>query len=185
MDDQTFVAGVLRTESPVDNPAVQARFKNSEVIKELYTAINNMVGYSKDLDALKKFCFYGKLSPDLWFSAQAHEVAPSIQKALTPQVIRLIHAAMGLATEAGEILEHLRDHVFDEKPLDTVNLVEEGGDTMWYMGLYSDALKTKLEEIKRINNAKLKSRYPDKFTEEKAIERNLDQERQVLESKNS
>ena len=38
---------------------------------------------------------------------------------------RLLHAGMGLSTEAGEFLDALKKHIFYGKELDRVNLAEE------------------------------------------------------------
>lgn len=96
--------------------------------------------------------------------------------------IRLLHAAMGMATEAGEFLDMLKKHIFYGKPMDFVNAKEEVGDQMWYAGLAIDVLKTTFNEVLTVNINKLKARYPEKFTEEAAINRDLTTERNILES---
>lgn len=105
----------------------------------------------------------------------------AIRSRMTDKNLRLLHAALGLATEAGEILDALKKHMFYGKPLDEVNLKEELGDTSWYQAIAIDALGTSLEDIQRVNIDKLKARYPDGFDNEKAINRNLDTEREILE----
>ena len=57
-------------------------------------------------------------------------------------LIDLLHAGIGLATEAGEFLDAIKKHIFYGKKLDTVNLAEEGGDTLWYLALAFRKLKT-------------------------------------------
>ena len=95
--------------------------------------------------------------------------------------IRLLHAAMGMATEAGEFLDMLKKHIFYGKPMDFINAKEEVGDQMWYAGLAIDVLQTTFNEVLTVNIDKLKARYPEKFTEEAAINRNLEIERAILE----
>jgi NTP pyrophosphatase (non-canonical NTP hydrolase) len=99
------------------------------------------------------------------------------------QVNRLLHAAIGMVTESGEFIDMLKKHLFYGKPLDLVNLQEEIGDQLWYIAIALDALGTTFEAEMRRNIAKLKARYPDKFTSDKAINRDLDAERAVLEIK--
>lgn len=94
---------------------------------------------------------------------------------------RLLHAAMGMATEAGEFLDALKKHLFYGKPLDTTNLKEEIGDQLWYLAIACDALGTDFETEMKRNIAKLRTRYPDKFTSENAIDRNVTSERFTLE----
>lgn len=95
---------------------------------------------------------------------------------------RLLHAGIGLATEAGEFLDALKKHVFYGKELDTVNLSEEMGDIFWYCALISDELGVDFAKVMDTNIAKLKARYGDKFTESKAEHRNLEKERTILEN---
>jgi NTP pyrophosphatase (non-canonical NTP hydrolase) len=97
--------------------------------------------------------------------------------------IRLLHAGMGLCTEAGEFMDMLKKHIFYGKPLDMPNLKEEIGDTYWYTGVAIDVLRTTINEVMTVNIEKLRARYPEKFTEVNAIDRNLEKERTILERK--
>lgn len=93
---------------------------------------------------------------------------------------RLMHGAVGLATESGEILDALKKFAFYNKPLDRVNIIEELGDIMWYCAILADELGVTFEEIMDKNIRKLKKRYPEKFDTELAVERNLEEERRAL-----
>lgn len=97
------------------------------------------------------------------------------------KMLQLVHAVFGLATETGELFDQLKRHLFYGKPLDKVNLSEEVGDLMWYVALVCDYLGIDLETIMAQNNAKLRARFPDKFTEEAALNRDLDNERTIIE----
>lgn len=93
----------------------------------------------------------------------------------------LLHAAMGISTEAGELLDAVKKHLFYGKPLDVVNIQEELGDLYWYMSVLCEWLGCTHEELMERNIDKLKVRYPEKFTSDKAINRDLESERKVLE----
>lgn len=95
---------------------------------------------------------------------------------------RLLHSGIGLATEAGEFLDALKKHVFYGKDLDTVNLREEMGDVFWYCAIIADELGVDFSEVMERNIAKLKARYGEKFSEDRANERDLGTEREILES---
>jgi NTP pyrophosphatase (non-canonical NTP hydrolase) len=95
---------------------------------------------------------------------------------------RLIHYGMGMVTEAGEFIDMLKKHMMYGKPLDRTNLIEEIGDLAWYMARACDELCIDFEEVLRRNIEKLKTRYPEKFTEDKALNRDLEKEREVLQS---
>ena len=101
----------------------------------------------------------------------------------TERSIRLLHGAIGLATESGELLDQLKKHVYYGKELDVTNLVEELGDLYWYLNLVIDEIGTTEDEVKRINFEKLSARYPDKFKNSDALVRDLDNERKILEGK--
>lgn len=95
---------------------------------------------------------------------------------------RLLHACMGMQTETAEFTDALKKSIFYGKTLDVVNLKEELGDLLWYVSIAMDELGTNYDaEMQRVIN-KLKSRYPEKFTEEKAENRDLKTEREILEA---
>jgi NTP pyrophosphatase (non-canonical NTP hydrolase) len=96
--------------------------------------------------------------------------------------IRLLHAAMGKVTEAGEFIDVMKKYIMYGKPIDTTNLKEEIGDGQWYDGIACDALGTDFDTEQRRNINKLESRYPEKFSFDKAVNRDLELERKVLES---
>lgn len=96
---------------------------------------------------------------------------------------RLIHASFGMQTETAEFTDALKKSLFYGKELDVTNLQEELGDALWYIAIAMDELGTDFEtEMRRVIN-KLKVRYPEKFTNEAAENRDLKAERAVLEGK--
>lgn len=98
---------------------------------------------------------------------------------------RVIHAAMGISTEANEILDAVKKTLFYGKPLDKVNLKEEIGDCFWYLALLADELGVSFEEVMETNINKLKARYPEKYTDDLAINRDTDKEYEILKKDNA
>lgn len=94
---------------------------------------------------------------------------------------RLLHAAIGVGGEAGELLDAVKRHVFYGKPLDRVNVMEEAGDILWYLAIVCDVCGCTFKELQDMNIAKLMARYPEKYTDTEALNRDLDNERKVLE----
>ncbi len=94
---------------------------------------------------------------------------------------RIEHAVMGLVTESAECMDAIKKAKIYGKELDTVNLIEEAGDLMWYLAILADALGVSFEEVWKKNIAKLSARYPEKYTDDAAINRNTDAERALLE----
>lgn len=108
---------------------------------------------------------------------------PEIRERLSNEFqLRLLHGSMGICTEAGELQDALKKFIFYGKDLDLVNLKEEVGDLFWYVAILCDDLKVDFEELWKTNIEKLKSRYPNKFDKEKAVNRDLVKEREILES---
>lgn len=104
----------------------------------------------------------------------------SVSERFTPELSRLMHAGMGLTTEANEFLDALKKTVIYGKPLDKVNLAEELSDMMWFIAIACDTLGYSFEEIQELNINKLKARYGDKYSDDKALNRDLGAERTIL-----
>lgn len=98
-----------------------------------------------------------------------------------PNMADIAHAILGVETEGGEMGDALKKRLIYGKPLDRTNLKEEIGDVLWYLALLCRALDYDLEDAMAVNIAKLKARYPNKFTSADALNRNLERERSVLE----
>jgi NTP pyrophosphatase (non-canonical NTP hydrolase) len=93
----------------------------------------------------------------------------------------MLHAAMGIATESGELLDALKKHLFYGGPLDIVNLIEEAGDLFYYTEILLDVLNIPTSEVRAKNKAKLEARYGGKFSSDRALNRNLEAENKALE----
>lgn len=98
-----------------------------------------------------------------------------------PRKLRLLHAVMGLVDEAGELNKALKNHLFYGANLDLTNLKEEGGDLFWFLALLADVLgEANFTNMLQKNIAKLRVRYPEKFEEKTANNRDLNKEREAL-----
>ena len=78
---------------------------------------------------------------------------------LTPARANLIHLAMGVAGEAGEIIDSVKKHTIYNKPVDIVNLIEELGDMEFYLEAIRQHINVTREEVLKGNMEKLKVRY--------------------------
>jgi len=186
MDLQQFVQDALRTESQKEH--IQA---NKEVVLNLldaYIAIGNL------LDQVKKNAFYGKpydipkwdgnltVARDSIVTLLQEE--DNIHPMTTEQLEvnpRVFHGVVGSCTESTEMVEALVSSMFGDE-LDGVNMGEEIGDQLWYFAILIDELGLDFETIATAVINKLKLRYPEKFTSDKAINRDLGTEREALEN---
>lgn len=93
-----------------------------------------------------------------------------------------LHMVIGMQTEVAEIADVYKKNIAYNKPLDLVNIKEELGDAMWYIANLCNMHGWDLRDILDTNIAKLQARYPEKFTEKQALNRNLSEERKILET---
>lgn len=95
-----------------------------------------------------------------------------ILKTLTPEKMDLLHAAIGICTEAGELLDAVKKHVIHNKPLDLGNVTEEGGDSEFYWEALRQTLKVSRIEMLKHNLDKLAERYSNyQYSDKAAVER--------------
>ena len=84
----------------------------------------------------------------------------------------LLNGVFGLVGEAGEVVDHLKKHLFQGHELDSAHIADELGDVLWYVNLIAAACGCELDAIARGNIAKLQARYPGAgFDAERSINR--------------
>ena len=77
----------------------------------------------------------------------------------------------GMCGEAGECIDILKKHEFQDHPFDSDKMLDELGDVLWYIAQTATGLGITLEDIAWHNVNKLKKRYPDGFDSERSIHR--------------
>lgn len=94
---------------------------------------------------------------------------------------RFLHAALGIAGEAGEVVDIIKKVAMYDRPLDRNHLIEEIGDLAWYVNLMIDAAGSTWSEVFEKNIAKLETRYPEKkFDAGRAIDRDKEAEQEAM-----
>ena len=79
---------------------------------------------------------------------------------------KLSMLGMGIAGEAGEIVDSLKKVVYHGHELDREDLVKELGDLLWYITHLMKCFEITDEEVREKNIAKLRERYIEGFSEE-------------------
>jgi hypothetical protein len=189
MTFKQFQQDALRTESVVEkatvNPALFGEIINLSLISsELMDVMKKQIYYGKEIDRnlvatrLREaqetmgVLLYGNAASD-----------PDLTIDLPESVnLRIMHGIIGKFTEAGELLGALAKTLDGSEPLDLVNVGEELGDDKWYDAILADAAGFDMNVIQNTVIAKLKKRYPEKFTQDAAENRDLAAEREVLEA---
>jgi len=87
------------------------------------------------------------------------------------KIEKLSHSLEGLTSEVGEIADTIKKYKRYGQELDVMNIREEVGDVLWYLAMLCDSANLSLEMCAADNITKLKTRYPDKFTEDHAAAR--------------
>ena len=92
---------------------------------------------------------------------------------LTAEDAHSLHMAVGIAGEAGELLDAVKKAAIYRKPIDRANVVEELGDLEFYMEGLRQGLGITRQEVLDHNIAKLSKRYnsgtySDKHAQERA-----------------
>lgn len=202
MNSQDYIANAVKTESRPET----LKFGKFA----LHAILSLGICSSALLDAAKKSIYYGKPIDGEAFDSTAEELTHIATflirhrqedlltnpddcdafSAMLPKEIdrydldnvnlRLLHSALGIFTEAGEMLEAILKQ-FGGEPLDVANFAEELGDVDWYKAIAHDETGISEEQLRETNIAKLKARYPGKFVSQAAINRDLNAERKVLE----
>ncbi len=95
--------------------------------------------------------------------------------------MRIRQGIIGAATETGELLDALKKHMFQGRPIDVTNIKEECGDLWFYFTEIMVAVDTDIFEVMEMNIAKLSKRYSKEFTTKESINRDIDKEREILE----
>lgn len=152
----------------------------------LVNSLSAIVSWSDDLDRMKKGMFYNRegklLEPD---SAEANKAMFNVVLSnLNPdygKAVATLHGIIGIITEAGELAQALLEVIKHPKNPDIINIREEVGDLLWYEAILLEAIGSGFEDTMEINIKKLRARFPNKFTEYDALNRDLNNERKTLE----
>jgi len=91
---------------------------------------------------------------------------------LTPLRCEVLHAAVGVSGESGELLDAIKKWIFYNKTVDRENVVEELGDLEFYMEAIRSKMGINREETLKHNMEKLAERYKKyQYSDQAAIER--------------
>lgn len=98
----------------------------------------------------------------------------AIDRTMNPNLTereKLAMLAMGIAGEAGEIVDTLKKVVFHGHGLDKDELIKELGDLEWYLQHLKKHYDISDEMVYITNVMKLQKRYPNGFSQEASINR--------------
>ena len=94
-----------------------------------------------------------------------------ILASLNADKAHLLHMAVGVAGESGELLDAIKKYVIYNKPLDIENVIEELGDLEFYMEGLRQKLKIERSKCISANMEKLSVRYGKIYSDKAAQQR--------------
>jgi NTP pyrophosphatase (non-canonical NTP hydrolase) len=91
-----------------------------------------------------------------------------LRTATVPMDEKTMHLtwSLALAGEVGELANRTKKVFLHGHPYDQEKVIEELGDILWYIAVYSHDIGVDLQEIAQKNITKLEKRYPDGFSSE-------------------
>ena len=197
MDSKEYLKGAISTEMSKEKYDSIYKNMSTDDLALMLVLFNRASHIASQIDFLKKKIFYGDTRSfvhDEIDQARAEHGYLLEHIRVNNFMLRLMnnhknqrifHGIVGTVGEAGELAQAFSKFMRNGR-LDEVNLKEEIGDCSWYQAVTIDALNSSFEEIFKLNNAKLfdkkKGRFKDGFSENAAINRNTDNERQLLEA---
>lgn len=91
---------------------------------------------------------------------------------ITPEQAHLLHMAVGISGEAGELLDAIKKAVIYQKDIDLENVIEELGDLEFYMEGLRQGLDLSRDETVQLNINKLLTRYQSgRYSDQQAHDR--------------
>lgn len=155
-------------------------------VMDLRHVLMGVKGFAEDLNLIKKLLFRGKTREELNFPAAEKPTVGDLitaletNKAWSPADIDVLHGAIGVITEAGEVAEYLLRWA-EGNAFDRVNVLEESGDISWYVVRSLRGIGVTLEQSNRANIDKLRGRHGEAFDVFRDANRDLNAEHAKLE----
>lgn len=149
-------------------------------------AIADFIYAGRVLSAMKATLFYGKdyQAPDPHIS---NELVGDDFHTDHFDNYQMLHAILGIASEAGELLEDVVQLVSLPDPSDcdeqdvpkledykrklALNMARETGDIDWFQELFAHTIGTTIDDCRAANIQRLRARFPDRFNSADAIAR--------------
>jgi hypothetical protein len=154
----------MRTAAGPENWFPENAPDGSSFVSDLFTYIQA----ARQLDRWKSLLIYGKPKDEKKFDILPDhtDVIHGFDHLVGDGT--LVHSILGIASEGGELIEHL----FTLAVTGTANpegIQEETGDLDWFQELLADAIGVSVDDTQAQVIAKLAKRYPERYNQSDAI----------------
>lgn len=95
---------------------------------------------------------------------------------MTPGDAHLLHMAVGVSGEAGELLDAIKKSVVYRRTLNLQNVIEELGDLEFYMEGLRNYIGISRDDVLLFNMGKLRARYAEQTYSNEAAQARADKE---------
>jgi phosphoribosyl-ATP pyrophosphohydrolase len=175
MNHKDYTAAVLKKTSPLFNT-------ESVSAPEMLGLMRDILAANGRAEAVRKYVYYGRtISPGNKAWLHSHRDTNDVLDygKIDPD---LLHGAMGLLDEAGEMLLQIRRVATGEIGPDAVNWLEEIGDAFFFLTLLMHKSGLTLPQVMAANLAKLAVRHGEVFSADGANHRDPEAERAALQA---
>ena len=149
-------------------------FEIAVVLQEAIDA----AGYA---DVVKKSLFYDKRIDPYYLDSMVRDAAQGHYGAQLDHLdADILHAVLGLITESAELAELVLTSMLSGEPVDRQKMIDELGDVRWYYSILLSAIGSNDDEVTDKNIAKLRTRFPNKFSLYAATTRDTEAENQAM-----
>ena len=114
----------------------------------------------------KQMLIGGKMRANEYQKLAARTLIDKPDREITDDEIMIIWNAIGLAGEAGEVVDTIKKAIFHQHGLNQTQLIKEIGDVLWYVAALCTKLGIDMESVMIQNIEKLKRRYPNGYSSE-------------------
>lgn len=90
---------------------------------------------------------------------------------ITDGEIMIVWNAIGLAGEAGEVVDSIKKSIFHQQGINLTELSKELGDVLWYVAALCTTLGLDMSEVMEKNIKKLEARYPNGYNPADSVAR--------------
>lgn len=95
--------------------------------------------------------------------AAARTLIDKPDREITGGELMIVWCAVGLAGEAGEVVDNIKKAIFHQHGLNQTELAKEIGDVLWYVAGLCTTLGIDMGQVMQENIDKLLKRYPNGY----------------------
>ena len=153
------------------------------ILTEIEELLDNHISHNDKEANLDPVNILEEAGDVLWYLAiigRMYDIKPT-ELTIVSQVGTPMNIILAIIKETCKMLDMLKKKMYYNKPINEESFTSSAKLVMIFIQDYMNHFNINLEDSFDININKLKARYGDKFSSERAINRDLETEREILE----